>query len=607
MIRNATDPLLSNILSIDAKKVYLVPRYQREYVWSRGDWENLYDDILENDSGYFLGSIIVKANSLDPMTDVLEYEVIDGQQRLTTISILLAAVYAESKKREASLDEDGRFELANLRTRLVLKGSNSTRSRVVPQMQNSNLDDYRWLLADVAGLRPCKSKPKNAGNRRIIRAYNYFLDRIGDDLSGLSDNDAIAMLGQVRERILSAVMVQIDVDHQSDAYMLFASLNNRGVPLTALDLIKDKLLSSICSEDNSELDAYFEQWQVLLNFLGDDYKTQERFFRQNYDSFRRIINRPHATEGSQLPLGSVATRTNLLRIYEKLIDTDAEGTLRELMSNAEIYSKIILVSEPEDPVLAARLRDLSRIQGTGSYILLLSLLKNQDRLALSDAVIGEVVSLLTRFFVRRNITDTPPTRDLERLFISVDEQLEDEGVVGVDVVDFVREKLLAISASDSVFEEMLLGPLYDVNLDATRFILSTIAQPSVTKEMKGLWDRYPSGDYVWTIEHVFPQGRNIPQPWVDMVAEGDAVKAAEVQDEYVHTLGNLTITGYNSKLSNLSFSEKRDRKDSEGNYVGYRNGLNLNEDIVDCDTWTVEQIETRTKKLVSMAIKLFSL
>jgi hypothetical protein len=95
-----------------------------------------------------------------------------------------------------------------------------------------------------------------------------------------------------------------------------------------------------------------------------------------------------------------------------------------------------------------------------------------------------------------------------------------------------------------------------------------------------------------------------------MIADGDTEKAREYRDKHTHQLGNLTITGYNSKLGNKSFEEKRDRKDSRGKYVGYKNGLFLNEDLRDaetCKTWTVATIEKRTQTLIEMAMRLFAL
>ena len=98
----------------------------------------------------------------------------------------------------------------------------------------------------------------------------------------------------------------------------------------------------------------------------------------------------------------------------------------------------------------------------------------------------------------------PPTRDLTRLFIRIIEETDDEGLKGSDLVTGIRARLAAVSASDIIFEEKLRGPIYESNPDTARFILATLAKPSVTKEMKGLWDRYESGSYVWTIEHEAP-------------------------------------------------------------------------------------------------------
>lgn len=610
MIKNVSDPSVASILSTDALKVYNIPRYQREYTWGQQDWASLYDDVFGNDPGYFLGSIIVIQGEIDPKTNIVDFEVIDGQQRLTTISLLLAALYARINEHPDAIDEDMQLDdVRPLRNRLVLK-SNKGMTRVVPQVQNHNQDDYRWILKEHVGLAVVMQRPKYHGVRKMSKAFEYFYDRLGEEIAGMGDDDAVRTLLDKSRVLCSAVLVQINVDSHADAYTLFASLNNRGVPLSAVDLIKNTLLAKVADADGDELDYYFEQWQEVLRNLGDDYATQERFFRQNYDAFRRDVNRPFVQEGgAQLPLGSVATRSNLLKIYEKRIGQDpgALGVLDELIGNSAIYSQIIGVDrEGMDAGLVRQLAEIARAQGVPSYLMLLYLMKRRSELDLDDSLIAGIVALLVRFFVRRNVTDTPPTRDLERLFISICEGIEDERMKGVDVARHIKRRLVDVSSSDATFKERLEGPIYDVNPDMTRYILTVLAEPSVTKEMKGLWERYPSGNYVWTIEHVLPQGENIPASWVDMIGGGDKAKAQEIQAAYVHTLGNLTITGYNSKLSNMPFIEKRDRKDSNGANVGYRNGLNLNDDLVSVDSWTKEQIEARTEKLVELALQAFT-
>lgn len=590
-------------------KIYDIPRYQREYTWNQRDWANLYDDITQNDAGYFLGSFIVVNGTVNSKMDTIHYEVIDGQQRLTTLSLLLAALYTRIMEHKDSIDDDMMLDdIRPLRNRLILK-SDKSMTRVIPQVQNHNLEDYRWILKEHIGLDAVIQKPKFLGLRKMSKAFNYFYDRLGEDVEGRDGIECVRCLLDICRLVCSAVVVQITVDSHADAYTLFASLNNRGVPLSAVDLIKNMLLGKVAGVDDGQLNYYFERWQEVLHNLGDDYKTQERFFRQNYDAFRREVNKPFIGEsGSQLPLGSVATRSNLLKIYEKRMES-ADGALKvldELTENSALYSRIIgLDQESPDSELSHQLLELSRAQGVASYLMLLFLFKKQNQLELKDETLALFVKLLVCFFVRRNLTDTPPTRDLERLFISICESLESEGLKGIAAAEYIKKRLVDVSASDASFKERLEGPIYDVNPDMTRYILTVIASPSVTKEMKPLWERYASGNYVWTIEHIFPQGKNIPDEWVKMVADGDMSKAIEVQEKQVHTLGNLTITGYNSKLSNMPFVTKRDRKDAYGANVGYRNGLNLNDELVNTDTWTSEQIQERTDKLVRLTLKAF--
>lgn len=609
MINSVEDPTVANILSTDMLKIYDIPRYQREYTWNQRDWANLYDDITQNDAGYFLGSFIVVNGTVNSKMDTIHYEVIDGQQRLTTLSLLLAALYTRIMEHKDSIDDDMMLDdIRPLRNRLILKSDKSI-TRVIPQVQNHNLEDYRWILKEHIGLDTVIQKPKFLGLRKMSKAFNYFYDRLGEDVEGRDGIECVRCLLDICRLVCSAVVVQITVDSHADAYTLFASLNNRGVPLSAVDLIKNMLLGKVAGVDDGQLNYYFERWQEVLHNLGDDYKTQERFFRQNYDAFRREVNKPFIGEsGSQLPLGSVATRSNLLKIYEKRMESD-DGALKvldELTENSALYSRIIgLDQESPDSELSHQLLELSRAQGVASYLLLLFLFKKQSQLELKDETLALLVKLLVCFFVRRNLTDTPPTRDLERLFISICESLESEGLKGIAAAEYIKKRLVDVSASDAFFKERLEGPIYDVNPDMTRYILTVIASPSVTKEMKPLWERYASGNYVWTIEHIFPQGKNIPDEWVKMVADGDMSKAIEVQEKQVHTLGNLTITGYNSKLSNMPFVTKRDRKDVNGANVGYRNGLNLNDELVNTDTWTSEQIQERTDKLVGLTLKAF--
>jgi len=595
---------VSQVFDPDSKVIFEIPKYQREYTWGTREWEALFDDLIENDDGYFLGSIIC-INSATDSINAPKFEVVDGQQRLTTLSLFLSALYTTLNSNRELLDEDQQADILQLKRKIVLKKTQSD-IRVVPQVQGSNRDDYLGLLAKI-GIIPKRPMPNFAGLRRIVKAYNYFLKRINATLE--ETDDKVAGMFRILDKVNAAIMVMIEVSNHADAYTLFESLNNRGTPLTSVDLIKNLLLARLDVSGEENLDYYFTRWTEILGNLGEEYSEQERFFRQNYNAFRKSLNAPFVKGDRQYPLGTIATRSTMLDIYEKLITKDPVGALDELSENAAIYAGIILnKTDGLTPAQRDSYQDLLRVQGAPAYLLLMYLIKNSETLGLTEEDIVKICRLLVIFFVRRNLTDTPPTRDLTRMFMSYIEEIEQNEYTGDAIYDNLRSTLIKSSSSDEIFEEKLRGPVYDDNSGATRFILCMMAKRSMTVENeKDLWRKTNSNQYVWSIEHIFPQGANIPDEWVDMIAGGDREKAKEYQSLYVHTFGNLTITGYNSTLSNKAFAEKKERKDTNGQYIGYRNGLNLNDDVCDKDEWTVEIIKTRTDRMVKEIMAMFAL
>ena len=594
---------VSQVFDPASKVVFEIPKYQREYTWGMREWEALFDDLTGNEEGYFLGSIICINASTDSI-NAPKFEVVDGQQRLTTLSLFLAALYKTLTDYKDELDDEQESDRLQLKRMLVLKKSQSI--RVVPQVQGANRDDYLGLLAGI-NIIPKRPVPNWAGLRRIHRAYYYFIKRINESLE--SEEEKIHALFKLLDKVNTAILVMIEVSNHSDAYTLFESLNNRGTPLTAVDLIKNLLLARLDAAGDESLDYYFTRWTDILTNLGEEYSEQERFFRQNYNAFRKYYNSPFYNGERQYPLGIIATRTTMLDIYEKMISKDPVKALDDLTENSEIYANILLNktenlnTEQRDSYL-----DLQRVQGAPSYVLLLYLIKYQEELQLGATEIASVCKLLVSFFVRRNLTDAPPTRDLARMFMAFIEEIEESDYRGGAVYQYLRNKLIAYSATDEQFMKVLHGPVYEENSGATRFILCMMAQRSMTVEnKKDLWAKTNNKNYVWSIEHIFPQGENIPDEWVAMIADGDRRKAKEYQAQYVHTFGNLTITGYNSTLSNKAFLDKRDRKNQNGQYIGYRNGLSLNDDVCSRDSWTIEVIQERTERMVKEIIEMFAL
>ena len=597
MIQSVQNCPISQLFDIESNVVYAIPRYQREYTWGKWDWEQLFDDILENDEGYFLGSIICinPTTSIRKIFSVQKLELVDGQQRLTTLSLLFAAIYSRlNENDDPIIIEDKTVELSNLKRKLVLK-KDSNQIRVIPQIHNNNLEDYTYILGKIGVTKQIDPLPY-AGNRKMFKAYRYFQNRV-DTLFEHPDGRSASIM-EFLEKVNKTTLVMIDVANHSDAYTLFESLNNRGTPLTAIDLIKTKLLAKMEEIDPGQIDNHFEEWNTLLQYLGDEYAVQERFFRQYYNAFKPMLKDVH-----NIP---VATRSNLMRIYEKLINNDAHGFLKDIIQAGKSYEFILGRRQNEQYVsLSKVLLDLERIQGTPSYLLLMYLLVQKQQLHLEEKHLHKVISFLVRFFVRRNLTDMPPTRDLTRLFMQVIEKIQ--GLTGDTVVETILQELLSVSPNDEVFRKHLEGPIYSENAGVVRFILCALEEKSMTRERQvDLWTK-EGKTYVWTIEHIFPQGDNIPQAWVDMIADGDRDKAIAIKVQHVHRLGNLTISGYNSNLGNKSFKEKRERNDRQGRPVGYLNGLYLNEDLANATEWNVDSINSRTSKLIEETTNLFAL
>lgn len=600
MIQDTTNYPLSELFNNNNQVSYHIPKYQRQYVWNKSNWETLFDDVEESNGGHFLGSIIC-INTQTDSNKAADFELVDGQQRMTTISLLYLAVY------KALLDKlpdpnDAKTILKlelSVRNKIFIEEQNNL--RLYPSYSNGNLDDYKWIFSDIIPEIKGVEKPKNLGNRRIRKAFKYFHNRLME-IEGETSKYSYGDIQTILNNLNSATLVKIEVATHADAFTLFETLNNRGVPLSAIDLIKNRLLGELeRKNDNgnarSVLDKNFDRWNQILTNLTDDYKTQERFLRQFYNAFKT----EPSIEVEKVPK---ATKSVLIRIYDELISRDVNGVFDRLEEAAKIYGKHIQYdTEENSPELIKALRNLENVYGTDGYMLLLFVSK---RFAIDDVEKVKLVNLLCRYFIRRNVTDTPPTRALTNYFMDLIEEATKMESYNYDAMKALLIKF-GRPATDAYFEEKLNGNLYEENVGATRYILSSIeSHLSETKEVDTDFYKREKNKFIWTVEHIFPQGENIRKDWVDMVGEGDQEKAEQVRKNWVHKLGNLTLTGYNSQLSNMSLEKKQNRK-SNDKYIGYKNKLALNEDIKEIPQWKQEDIEKRNKKLVGIALEIFKL
>lgn len=375
MIKSVFNYPVSTLLDIEAGVVYAIPRYQREYTWGKWQWDSLFEDLLENDLNYYLGSIICINQTTDALA-LQQLELVDGQQRMTTLSLLLAAIYASYNQQGIELSMEQQIEIYNLKNKLVLK-KQPDQPRLIPQVQNANQQDYLAVLKE-AGILKEADWVANAGNRRVFRAFRHFLMRIQEYVS--KSDDALQALSALLDKVNAATLVKIEVASHSDAYTLFESLNNRGVPLTAIDLMKNKLLAKLELVEPGSIDKSFVSWTKVIEALGDDYGVQERFFRQYYNAFK-----PELKDIVSVP---VATKSNLIHIFEKLIAHDPKLFLQEMRIHSSWYEQIIGNYEVEgEPKLTRLLQNLDRIQGAPSYLLLLMLFSKREHLGLSFLLI----------------------------------------------------------------------------------------------------------------------------------------------------------------------------------------------------------------------------
>lgn len=512
--------------------------------------------------------------------------------------MLYAAIYSALSEKQSE-DEDIKNELYNLKHRLLQKAKKEEPRLQLSEQKNNN-EDYKAILkelnllrdvsstvANIGNRRNVSSKAVNIGNRRIYKAYQYFKKR----LERLKDSDLLGIL----DRTNSALLVKIEVNSHSDAFLLFEGLNNRGLPLSAVDLIKNNVLSVLEKKNIKPIDEAFADWCCFIDNLSD-YTVQERFLRQYYNAFKY-------KESVGIPNISKATRSNLIRIYDTLISRDPSGIFEGLVRKAAIYNQFIdPESCPCEAEIGKGLRDLQNVGAAPSYAFLLYLFSEHYK----AIPLPGVVTLLVKYFIRRNITDYPATRDLDTIFMDLIETCE-KGPISLDLITTFLTDPKRFSQLGH-FAERLQGNIYEENTDAARFILTQIEESRATREnAKDLWARGQNGRLVWSIEHIFPEGEKIPAEWKLMIADGDSNMAESLRAEYTHRIGNLTLSAYNSKLFNYPFEKKRDLKDNKEEYIGYKNGLYLNQYLKDKLQWTIEDIMHRTNELTAEAISIFKL
>jgi len=620
------------LISQGEVSLYYIPKYQREYAWRKWNLEALYDDIEEDDKEHFMGSIICIARK-KPQGYFQVYDVVDGQQRLTTLSILLMAIYEKYRLLNEVSDKRYISKLVDLSEKLLSEKDEMLEGekedfiedgvrrfiRVKPSTQNKNLDDYLFLLSSCGLIKESIKIQPYHSVRLMAKALDYFRKRVPSDRQSLE-----ALLN----KIYNLVFIHISVESHANAHMMFETLNNRGMPLTAIDIIKNKALAELERNEKQDMDASYKQWQKIIDNLPDS-EMQMRFLRQYYNAHQFLRDQtnigdfylPVKVDGHKL-----ATKSRLINIYESIIDMRPKWIMNDLIIRSAWYKEL---TDPENLAkgpIRDQLLDLQRVGAAPGYTSLMIFYGLYKDGNLEESTFASIINFYVKYFFRRNITDTPPTRDLDTFQIQLSEKIfqryYNNEPITLDWFYQLFEDEKGRPADLGTFVKNLKESLYESNRDMTRFVLIKLCEIHANEEnRRNFWGRSDKGKYLWTIEHVFPQGEDIPLEWVQMIANGERELAEKIRQEEAGKLGNLTLSAFNSNLSNARLEVKQ-QKQTQNTFgkdlvIGYQNGLSINNlfyeiegqkfQLANTPSWNAAQINARTNALIELIKDYFSL
>jgi uncharacterized protein with ParB-like and HNH nuclease domain len=500
---NASETKLQPI--IEGTKQYVIPLFQRQYSWDKKEWEVLWNDLvelteLEVRRSHFIGSMVTMPTTSVP-EGVSKYLLIDGQQRLTTIFVLMALLRDASRL-------NGDTQLADEINQTLL---------VNPYKKDS--DYYKLLPTAVdrqAFWRLCTGEPANPQNQ-IVKAYQFFERKLRqskistETLKGVITND------------LSVVSIVLGAD--DNPHLVFESLNAKGRPLTQADLIRNYFFMRIHVNDQDQM--YAQYWEPMQAALGESLTEYIRHYLMRS--------------------GSVITKSDVYFSLKEIISKgNAVEHLKELSHFADHYKKLLFPKEEPHVEIRRALSRINRIEVTVSYPFLLNCYENYHRGELSAVQFLSILNLIENFMIRRFVCNMP-TNSLSKIFPLLYSQALARN--SSNLLDGVRFTLQTRGyPKNAEFRSRLADTkLYGGGdrTTKTKLILETIEESFEHKE------QVPFDSL--TIEHVMPQ--TLTEQWQIELGNDWEI----THELLLHTLGNLTLTAYNPELSNDSFEKKKER------------------------------------------------
>ncbi len=551
------DARKGNIYEIlNGNKQFLIPVYQRYYSWDIEQCKRLWNDIVEmqkkGKAGHFVGSIVNIAEQAMP-TGVQKYMIIDGQQRMTTLSLLLLALrdYAIKNPEDTTIN-------ARRIDNMLLKNE-----------YESGDERYKLLLTETDRdilMRLVEEKPIPDDTRsKLLDNYKFFAGKIAD--KELQPAEVYESIGKLQ-------IVNITLDRSvDDAQAIFESLNSTGKELSESDLIRNYVLMGL--EPTEQTYVYEHLWRPMeLLFV---YETQDsvmdRFFR---DYLTMKITRIPKQD----------------RVYEefKLYHLNCEfSTIRELCQDLLTYAKYytdMVFKRSSNPALKSLYEDINDLRMEVSYPFLLKVHNDYAEGIISEDDLKLIIRLCISYVFRRSICDIP-TNSLNKTFATLKNEIKpDDYVNSIKAFFVMRNDYKEFPDDDKFAAAFVSRDIYTMR--SRNFILS---------HLENYGNKAPIIIENYTIEHIMPQNSSLSPEWQQMLG----AKWREVQKTYLHTIGNLTLTAYNSEMSDHPFMVKMDM---EGGFK--ESALRLNAYVVKLNEWNEQTIKERAALLADKAKQIWA-
>ncbi|MEC3894396.1 DUF262 and DUF1524 domain-containing protein [Nocardiopsis sp. LDBS1602] len=545
---------------------FVIPIYQRAYSWTEDECDQLMDDIERAGrdpelNSHFTGSIVHVENGLSNLTAEEPNLVIDGQQRLTTVTLLIAALAAVlDGLPEGEREPWKEFSPKKLRHRYLVNSE-----------EEEGSDEYfRLLLSakDEATLKAIvgRTEPPSDSSERVRQNFERFRERLakpGKDLA------------EVCRGLAKLVVVDIRLDRTHDnPQLIFESMNSTGRQLTQADLIRNYVLMG--QEPRTQKVLYNNYWRPMeTDFAQAAYEKQFDDFVRHYLT---VVTGEIPRFGDVY--GAFKDYSNLRRERGET----TESLVKEMRSYASWYCAVALDHE-EDKELAEAFQDLREIKADVVYPLLLELYADYRNGTLDRDDLLSIVGMVTSYIFRRAVCRVP-TNSLNRTFSTFTKSIDKSRYV-----ESVQAHLAGLTSyrsfpTDQEFTDSL------INHNMYKFQRRSHLLRKL--ENFGRKERVSIEEY--TIEHILPQNENLSQRWREELGP-DWV---DVRARRLHTLGNLTLTGYNSEYGDLPFTRKRDVRG------GFRESpLRLNQGLGTLEAWNEEAIIHRAETLAAQALEIW--